>query len=79
MEEQICKALTEVLGRTIKLDFQRKNERSASKDGELYYKIKSQTVFDRSFLNKIYSTKYATHFFDKRTRQSKIDYWSIPR
>ena len=79
MEEVICKAMTEVLGRTIKLDFQRKNERSANKDGELYYKIKSQTVFDRTFLNRIYSAKYSTHFFDKKTRQSKIDYWSIPR
>lgn len=79
LESKINEALSKVLGRNINLEIEKLNVGNTKKNGGTYSLVKKKVVFDHSYLKKVYSTKFATHFFDEETRKSKIEYWNSPR
>ena len=73
---QACKAIKE---EGIEIVLLNSNIRSSMAEGDLYQNIKNQITIPEKSLNKVYSTKYAQHFFSPEHRARMLDKWSKPR
>ena len=65
--------LSRVFGRRIHI--QRTNDSSAKDYAELYNRVRRIARFDEAFLDKIYSTRFAKHFWTKRELDQFKAYW----
>lgn len=79
VEKMINPSLEGLMNEKLNVEVGRKNVRSVSTEGALYSEIKKSIVFDKKYLEKVYSTQYAMHFFDEEYRKEKINFWSVPR
>ncbi|MEP0321311.1 putative capsular polysaccharide synthesis family protein [Bauldia litoralis] len=65
--------LTETLGRPITVA--RKNESTAKRYFGLYEKVKEIASFDEAFVNRMYDSKYARHFWTESERSAFRKNW----
>ena len=57
------------------IDIQNRNITANSKAADLYSQFKNTTRFDLNYLNNLYQSKYAKHFFTDSQRQNAINKW----
>lgn len=79
LESNLNSAVKHLTGRDWGLMVEHRNVRSLSKEAELYLSIKKDVTVCVEDLEKIYSTKYARHFFAEDHRLRMIDKWSKSR
>ncbi len=79
LETSLSAALSDLLGKECRVQISNTNLRSETADGELYAEIKNSITIPADCLERIYSTRYARHFYSSEQRSRWIDKWSRPR
>ena len=69
-------ALTEFLGLSFPIRVLKSNTREDMRRGVVYRKVLEEITFPKSICSRIYSSKYATHFYSENERDQFIQRWS---
>jgi hypothetical protein len=75
LDVSLSKAISELIGKPINIDIVSTNRRESSRDAELYREIKGSVRIPADCIHKVYSTKYAQHFFSPKHVDLAMKKW----
>jgi len=79
LDRTLGTALQVLFGRCLELAPDKANRRSASGDARLYREVLADLVLPEECLRRIYSTKFATHFYSPEQIDRMVEKWSRRR